>query len=270
MNVYLKEYSSDDAIRKYTSQTAGYGIGYLLENDYADVYLTAIDQFLKSPANTPLKLLEFGCGGGMNIITLLSLLERKGRRVELAYGTDFSEALISAANVESKTLLTPDQQKKMHFAVARNEELISDLAGARHLSEGELKNSFHVILGVNTFRYCHRLGKSRECAQDIADLLVPGGICINIDMNRRFPAFRSKMRSSNGVPEVERYLPSLEEYAAPFRQVGLEILRKENFCWIPHSAGPGLTRVCRLLGPTLNVFAKPFAMRSLVISRKKS
>jgi SAM-dependent methyltransferase len=270
MDTYLQEYSSDDAIRKYTSQTAGYGISYLLENDYAEVYLTAISQFLEVPASTPLKLLEFGCGGGMNIITLLSLLERKGRRVELAYGTDFSETLISAANVESKTLLTPDQQKKVRFAVARNEELISDLAEALRISELDLKNSFHVILGVNTFRYCHRLGKTRECAQDIADLLAPGGICINIDMNRRFPAFRSKMRGLNGVPEAERYLPSLEEYAAPFRRVGLEILRKENFCWIPHSASAALTKVCRVLGPALNVFAKPFAMRSLVISRKKS
>jgi len=269
MDVYLNEYSSDDAIRKYTSRTAGYGISYLLENDYAEVYLTAIDQFLKVPANTALKLLEFGCGGGMNIITLLSLLERKGRSVVRAYGTDFSEALINAANVESKTLLTPEQQKKMHFAVARNEELISDLAGGLHMSRGELENSFHVILGVNTFRYCHRLGKTRQCAQDITDLLAPGGICINIDMNRKFPAFRSKW-SSRHIPAAERYLPSLEEYAAPFEEVGLEILRKENFCWIPHSASRTMTNIYRLLAPALNVLVQPWAMRSLVISRKRA
>ena len=270
MDVYLQEYTSDDAIRKYTSRTAGYGISYLLENDYARVYLEAIDQFLKIPADTPLKLLEFGCGGGMNIITLLSLLERRGRSVELAYGTDFSETLISAANVESKALLTPEEQKKMHFAVARNEELISDLGEALHTSGAELKNSFHVVLGVNTFRYCHRLGKASQCAQDLEDLLVPGGICIMIDMNRRFPVFRSKIRGSKVIPEAERYLPFLEEYAAPFEEVGFEILRKENFCWIPHSASPALTMICRLLGPALNLFAKRFAMRSLVISRKKN
>ena len=90
-----------------------------------------------------------------------------------------------------------------------------------------------------------------------------------IDMNRKFPAFRSKLRNSKTVPETERYLPSLEEYASPFESVGLEILRKENFCWIPHSASPALTTICRFLTPALNVFAKPFAMRSLVISRKK-
>jgi SAM-dependent methyltransferase len=270
MDVYLDEYSSDDAIRKYTSRTAGYGISYLLENDYAEVYLTALDQFLKVPAYTPLKLLEFGCGGGMNIITLLSLLERKGRSVELAYGTDFSEGLINAANVESKTLLTPEQQKKMHFAVARNEELISDLAGGLHLSGVELQNSFHVILGVNTFRYCHRLGKTRQCAQDIADLLAPGGICINIDMNRKFPAFRSKLSSAKQIPAAERYLPSLEEYTSPFEEAGLEVLRKENFCWIPHSASRTMTNVYRLLAPVLNIVAQPWAMRSLVISRKRA
>jgi SAM-dependent methyltransferase len=270
MDTYLQEYSSNEAIRKYTSRTAGYGISYLLQNDYAEVYLSAIDQFLKVSAGTSLKLLEFGCGGGMNIITLLSLLERNGRSIDKAYGTDFSETLISAANVESKTVLALELRKKMHFAVARNEKLVSELASALQMPELELKNSFHVILGVNTFRYCHRLGKARECAQDVANLLTPGGICINIDMNRRFPAFRSKMRSSNGVPEAERYLPTLEEYATPFREVGLEILRKENFCWIPHSASAALTNVCRVLGPAVNVFAKPFAMRSLVVARKKS
>jgi hypothetical protein len=89
-----------------------------------------------------------------------------------------------------------------------------------------------------------------------------------IDMNRRFPAFRSKFRDKKTKPEAERYLPSLEEYAAPFEQAGLEILRKENFCWIPHSASARMTQLCRLLTPALNAVAQPMAMRSLVVSRK--
>lgn len=267
MDVYLEEYSADDAIARYTSQTAGYGIAYLLEHDYADVYLSAIERFLLLPSETPLRLLEFGCGGGMNLITLFSLLEAKGRTVEIAIGTDFSERLISAANRESKTLLKPAQQKKIHFAVARNEAIVSDLREA-HLVDDELTNSFHVVLGVNTFRYCHRLGKEMECAHDLANLLAPGGICIMIDMNQKFPAFRSKFRDRKTKPEAERFLPSLEQYATPFAQAGLEILRKENFCWIPHSAGTLLTAICRLLTPALNVLAKPKAMRSLVVARK--
>jgi SAM-dependent methyltransferase len=266
MDVYLQEYSADDAIARYTSRTAGHGISYLLEHDYAEIYLTAIDQYLGLPPNEPLRLLEFGCGGGMNLITLLSLLERKGRKVELAVGTDFSERLISAANLESKTLLTPEQQKKTHFAVARNETIAADLQNGLQLPDAQ--RSFHVILGVNTFRYCHRLGKASECARDLASLLAPGGICIMIDMNRKFPAFRSKFRDKRTKPEAERYLPSLDEYSAPFAEAGLEILRKENFCWIPHSASARLTNVCRLLTPILDVLAKPRAMRSLVVSRK--
>ncbi|MGI9087590.1 MAG: class I SAM-dependent methyltransferase [Chthoniobacterales bacterium] len=266
MDVYLEEYSADDAIARYTSRTAGHGISYLLEHDYAEIYLSAIDRYLRLPPDQPLQLLEFGCGGGMNLITLVSLLERKGRKVEIAVGTDFSDRLIEAANLESKTLLNPEQQKKTHFAVARNETIAADLQEA--FPGGEGASSFHVILGVNTFRYCHRLGKADECARDLAALLEAGGICIMIDMNRKFPAFRSKFRDKKTKPEAERYLPSLDEYANPFANAGLEILRKENFCWIPHSASARLTNVCRLLSPVLDVVAKPRAMRSLVVSRK--
>src|SRR4029077_20707789 len=193
----------------------------------------------------------------------------KGRKVELAIGTDFSETLIAAANRECKTLLSPQQQAKIRFAVARNETLAADLREALPDLGSGLKGSFHVILGVNTFRYCHRLGVETECACNLADLLAPGGLCIMIDMNRQFPAFRSKFRDRKTKPEAERYLPSLDEYASPFSEAGLEILRKENFFWIPHSAGPRLTQLCRLLSPILNALAKPMAMRSLVVSRKR-
>src|SRR5215510_5028949 len=194
--VFLEEYSSDDAIRKYTFNTAGYGINYLLDNDYADVYLAAINHFLTTAPGSRLRILEFGCGGGMNIIKLLALLGRKGIAVDFAVGTDFSERLIAAANSEAKSLLPKNQQKKVRFAVARNETLASDLAGAMKTSIDNVRESFHIILGVNTFRYCHRLGKQLDCAKAIADMLVPGGVCVMIDMNRRFPAFRSKLRIS--------------------------------------------------------------------------
>lgn len=270
MDVYLEEYSADQAIARYTSRTAGHGISYLLEHDYAQVYLSAIDQFLKVPPERPLRLLEFGCGGGMNIITLVRLLERNGRKVERAVGTDFSERLIAAANDESKSLLNATQQSKLHFLVARNETIFNDLQSGLGLQSGELANSFDVIIGVNTFRYCHRLKKENECARDLARLLAPGGILVNIDMNRQFPAFRSKFRDRKTKPPEERYLPTLDEYATPFAAAGLELLRKENFCWVPHSASPRLTQVCRFLTPILNAVAKPRAMRSLVIARKNS
>ena len=130
IDVYLREYSSEDAIRKYTSETAGYGISYLLANDYADVYLNAVNRFLKTDRHTPLRLLEFGCGAGMNIISLFKLLEANGRTVKLAIGTDFSDRLISAGNSEAGRFLPAGQREKMRFAVARNEQLASDVASA--------------------------------------------------------------------------------------------------------------------------------------------
>jgi len=36
-DVFFREYTSEDAIRKYTRATAGYGISHLLENEYRAV-----------------------------------------------------------------------------------------------------------------------------------------------------------------------------------------------------------------------------------------
>ena len=88
-----------------------------------------------------------------------------------------------------------------------------------------------------------------------------------IDMNQKFPLFRSKLKNVEEDP-IESYLPTLDEYTDPFKKVGFEIIEKTNFCWIPHSAGPAMVYVFRALSPLLNVIAKNYAMRSLVISRK--
>ena len=125
---FLEEYGSEDAVRKYTTGTAGVGISYLLRNDYARVYLDAVDSYLRTSPQRPLRLLEFGCGGGMNIITLVSLLEEKGIPVECAYGTDFSSRLVASAVQEAKAALAPAIAEKLSFHVARNEQLSEDLA----------------------------------------------------------------------------------------------------------------------------------------------
>ena len=264
---FAEEYGSDEAIRKYTTGTAGYGISYLLDRDYAQIYLRAVDSELRTWPRRPLRLLEFGCGGGMNIIRLVSLLERRGIQVESAQGTDFSARLVRAAEQEAKESLSHRLIGKVNFYVARNECLMEDLAGARATSIEDLADSFDLIVGVNTFRYCHRLTKERDCAADIHRMLRPGGACIIIDMNSRFPVFRSRLKGLDQNP-VECYIPTLEEYASPFETSGVAILRKENFCWIPHSAGLVLTHFCRLLSPLFNVVARSRAMRSLVVARK--
>jgi len=205
----------------------------------------------------------------MNIITLVSLMEQRGIRVECAYGTDFSARLVESAVQEAKASLTPELAKKLSFHVARNERLADDLATACGKPVKELMGFFDLIVGVNTFRYCHRLGKEQDCAADIYRLLRPGGVCVNIDMNNRFPAFRSHLKHSAEDP-AECYLPTLEEYVTPFKTAGFEITRKANFCWIPHSAGRVLTLCCRVASPFLNLVARSRAMRSLVVALKSS
>ena len=267
---FLDEYVSEDAVRKYTTETAGYGITHLLRTEYSRIYLDVINRYLQTPGARPLRLLEFGCGGGMNITRLVSLLENKRVPVECAYGTDFSPRLVQAAGAEAKAFLPPQLAKKLSFHVARNEQLVEDLVADLGNRAVQL-SSFDLIVGVNTFRYCHRLGRQVDCAKDVYRLLRPGGVCIMIDMNNRFPAFRSRLRRSmqgQADSPAECYLPSLEEYTSPFQTAGFEIVRKGNFCWIPHSAGRALTLVCRVLSPFLDLFARSRAMRSLVIARK--
>ena len=264
---FVDEYTSEDAVRKYTTGTAGYGIEYLLRNDYARIYLNVVNSYLRTSVSGGVRLLEFGCGGGMNITRLLSLLEQEEVRVESAYGTDFSPRLVQAAEQEAEVFLSPQLKEKLSFHVARNEQLLQDLSSELGQPDEDLVGSFDLIVGVNTFRYCHRLKKEVVCAADIYRLLRPGGVCVIIDMNNRFPAFRSKLRGLDKDP-VECYLPSLEEYALPFKTERFEIMKQENFCWIPHSAGRALTLCCRLMSPFLNLVARSRAMRSLMVARK--
>lgn len=266
---FFQEYTSSDAIVKYTRRTAGFGINYLLDHDYKAVYLDALRRLPPDVLAKGIRVLEFGCGGGMNLIRLLTVFQGAGVRIEKAVGADFSPVLIDAARREAKELLKEDDLRRLEFHVAKNEHLIDDLALALKSTPGELKNSFHFIIGVNTIRYCHAAKKEMENAQDIYDLLAPGGISVVIDMNNRFPLFRSDLKNRlRREKEEECYVPSLEEYAAPFSKTGFEVLRKEHFCWVPHSAGRVLCRILRTMSPLLNLVFRSRAMRSLVVARK--
>jgi SAM-dependent methyltransferase len=266
---FFDEYTSPDAIFKYTRATAGFGISYLLDHDYKDIYCQAIDRLPPFVRERGVRILEFGCGGGMNLIHLLSMLTEEGLKVERAVGTDFSPALIEAANKEAKTYLREADQRKVAFQVAKNESLIEDLANTSGTERSRWASSFDFILGVNTIRYCHRGQRQTKCASDLMELLAPGGICVVIDMNDRFPAFRSALKNHFRKIRVEEcYLPALSEYAEPFEKIGFEILRKEHFCWIPHSSGKVLCLLMRGVTPILGAIAPSRAMRSLVVVRK--
>jgi SAM-dependent methyltransferase len=268
-NAFLDQYTSANEISKYTWTTAGSGINYLLDHDYKAVYLEALNLLPQQTCQGGIRILEFGCGGGMNLLRLISLLTSSGIHVAQAIGTDFSPAMVETARHEAKDYLRGQDFRSLQFCVAQNESLISDLSTSAGIEKASLQNSFHFVLGVNTIRYCHDAKKERDCVRDIFNLLVPGGICVVIDMNNRFPLFRSDLRNRlRRKKEKQCYVPSLEEYAAPFVKEGFELLRTEHFCWVPHSAGPVMAGVLRTLSPILNTIARSRAMRSLVVARK--
>lgn len=268
---FFREYTSPDAVFKYTKATAGFGISYLLDHDYKTVYVKAIHCLPRHVRQHGIRMLEFGCGGGMNLLQVVSSLGRDGFYIESAIGTDFSPVLIEAAKKEAQSYLTPRERSRVQFCVAKNETLLEELSADLGGEFSKLENSFHFIIGVNTIRYCYRAGKDFDCVQDIFRLLAPGGVCVVMDMNDRFPAFRSRLKNKlrgKKQREEECYLPSLEEYTAAFHQVGFEVLRSEHFCWIPHSAGRFLMALLHAMSPVLNMAARSRAMRSLVVAKK--
>ena len=270
-DVFFREYTSPDTILKYTRATAGAGINALLDGEYKNVYLQALELLPPDMKRGPLRMLEFGCGGGMNLLHLLTVLNRDGFNVEQAIGTDFSPVLIKAANEEAQSYLNAKERGRVQFYVAKNETLLEELSANLGQDPSELENSFQFVIGVNTIRYCHRVRKQFDCARDIFRLLAPGGVCVVIDMNNRFPAFRSALKNKlRGKKEQDEecYVPSLEEYTAPFQQAGFEVSRSEHFCWIPHSAGRFMTGLLRSLSPILSTVAGSRAMRSLVVAKK--
>ena len=267
-NAYLEEYSADEAVQKYVSDSAGSGIAYLLQHVYGPIYEDQIDKLVKQKGgNSAFRVLEYGCGGGMNLIWIVRRLLDRNLKVDLAVGTDFSAKMIAAARQEAASSLPGTARDTVSFHTVANENLDRDLPRELGLSLLELRNSFDLIVGVNTFRYCFRLGSEAKSAADVFSLLRPGGRSVMIDMNRLYPFFRSKWRRSN-TPKSERFLPSLSEYTRVFYDAGFEIQTKKNFCWVPHSAGPGMVVAMSKLSPVLQGVCSPFAMRSLIVARK--
>ena len=268
-DAYLRQYTSHNEILKYTKATAGSGISYLLDHDYRAIYREALGFLPRDIRESGIRILEIGCGAGMNLVHLLSVLRSEGIRVTRAVGTDFAPAMVETARSEARSYVSEEDLQRLEFHVAKNESLISDLSASAGVEPSTFRNSFHFILGVNTVRYCHDAKKEMDNARDIFDLLAPGGVCVVIDMNNRFPLFRSDLKEKLRLKkEKQCYVPSLEEYAAPFVKTGFELLRKEHFCWIPHSSGALRLNVMRALSPVLNVVAKSRAMRSLIIAKK--
>src|SRR4249919_3673502 len=95
IDVYLDEYTRDDIIARYISQTAGAGIAYVLTHVYAPIYLRTINAVQTDrPKPYQFRVLEYGCGGGMNLLKLVELLQSQGAELERGFGTDFSPPMI--------------------------------------------------------------------------------------------------------------------------------------------------------------------------------
>ena len=78
---FFDEYTSRNAIFSYSRATAGLGISYLLDHDYRDVYLQALGLLPAGIVEQGIRILEFGCGAGMNLLHLLGVLRREGINV---------------------------------------------------------------------------------------------------------------------------------------------------------------------------------------------
>lgn len=268
MNAYLEEYSQADAVKRYLNATAGVGISHLLRNIYGPIYQRNVDILEKKFGKKGWRVLEYGCGGGMNLIHVTKLLGERGIEVERAHGTDFAQAMIDAANREASNYLSPAEQEKVHFSVVANENLSNGLSAELGVPQSDVLNSFHFIFGINTFRYCHRIGKAEQTAKDIFRLLKPGGISMMIDMNNKFPFFRSRKEDLRTKPAEQCVLPTVDEYKGPFERAGFKLLEVKNFCWIPHSASGMTFTITKMLNPLLDVMVPSYAMRTLVIGQK--
>jgi len=266
---FLLEYSNEDSISRYVPATAGKGIHYLLNYIYGPIYSEIINSILNhANSNKIFRVLEYGCGGGMNLFHILNLMVSKGLSIDLAVGTDFSTILLDAATKEADIFLNSELKNRVFFIPASNESLKHDLSiGLQHFRTSG-PALFDLIVGVNTFRYALRLHKGQECANDIASMLAPGGYSIMIDMNCKFPFFKSEFLKFKKKRTIQTWIPSLKEYTAPFRKANLDIIQSRNFCWIPHSASTSTLIAARILSPFLNFLVPDYAMRSLVIARK--
>jgi len=175
--------------------------------------------------------------------------------------------MVEASKQEAREALHSRDLDKVCFHQVANENLVRELPKTLRRAPEELLGLFHLILGVNTFRYCFRLGNEAESARGIYSLLRPGGYTVMIEMNHKFPLFRSRLRRDS-VPKEQRYLPTMEQYAGVFRDAGFELKMVKNFCWIPHSARSTGAALLGAASPLLQTLFSSFATRSLVVGRK--
>jgi SAM-dependent methyltransferase len=276
-DVYFAEYSQPTIIARYLSGTAAPASTYLVRAVYSPIYQEILQTLVsRNPEHNGFRILEYGCGGGMNLLQLIRLFQAQGAQLADAIGTDFSPAMIEAARIEAKQQLPVKLNALTTYLVARNETITQDLASGLGASLGELHNTFDLILGVNTFRYAHRRKRDETVARELFALLRPGGYSIMIDMNR-FRFVGSRVRDPCKRAKQRYYIPSLRQYSGSFLKAGFVITQARTFygltrlplgSWVPASVEVSMLSLFRALRPTLDTYLSLFARHALVIAKK--
>jgi hypothetical protein len=276
-------YDRAETIAKYRPRSAGQGIEYLLPHVYLPLYLREIERIQQQlPPPGGLGIVEFGAGAAMNSLALLEELHAREIPVREAYATDFSPDMVEAAKEDARQL--PEEVvAPFDSFVATNESLLEGLARGLGEPADRLHARFHLVFGVNTFRFSWRSSQ----AQQVFDMLVPGGAVVMIDMNNRHPYLLGPLvarvrgrapvhgrksgllRDLRAIYAHERtVLPTLAQYTEPWRAAGFTVVESTTFSWMPHSARGLRFAAMRTMSPILDAVAGGFAMRALVIARK--
>jgi SAM-dependent methyltransferase len=269
------EYDTGETVARYRRSTAGEGINYLLPRIYGPIFINAARAAAAETRAERLRIIEFGCGAAMALHFVTEALLAEGTDVEFAVGADFVPRMIEAAALDVAEYGSEVGRKRMRFAIASSEELAAGVADALDSSVGALAGTFHLAIGVNTFRYAIRHGTAPAAVEQLHQLLVPGGRVVVIDMNDRFPYGITPKRRLPGQTGRLPFrignsaLPSFERYARPLAEGGFEVLERRNCCWIPHSACGVRFRLAKATGPLLDHFLPDRAMRSIVVARKR-
>ena len=133
-NAFLDQYTSENEISKYVRATAGSGINYLLDHDYKAVYLEALNLLPQQTRQGGIRILEFGCGGGMNLLRLISMLSSKGLHCQ-ALALTFPRRWLKRPGARPRITFGGRIFTAFEFYVARNESLISDLSASAGIDE---------------------------------------------------------------------------------------------------------------------------------------
>jgi len=265
-------------VARYLRGSAAPGIHHVVKNVYGPIYQEIIRTLaLQRSASDGFRILEYGCGGAMNLIELVERFHSEGARLEFAVGTDFSPPMIEAARSEARRHLPAEVNANTTFCLAQHEMLTQDLASHLGTLPSDLHNSFDLLLSVNTFRYAYRVNKDQSFARELRTLLRPGGYSIMIDLNRSCRFVGSRTYDLLARARQRYYVPSLRQYARAFENAGFVITEARTFfcftylplgAWMPRPMEAGLLSVCRRLRPAFDACLSPLAQHSLIIAQK--